>query len=265
MKVRGQFHFLGTGSSMGVPIIGCDCVVCQSTHPENKRLRPSILLTVENKQLLIDCGPDFKQQALHANLSHIDGLIFTHAHNDHTAGIDDLRVFCLRSGLPIPCLLSSETEADLRRRFYYMFDNIDAYAKFKARFDMQNFDGERGVAHFQNLVINYFSYRQIGMLVMGLRFGNLAYVTDIRDYPETIFEDLKGVDTLILSALRFSPNPMHFSVDEAIDFSKKVGAKKTWLMHIAHEIDHEKGNAYLPENIRLAYDGLKLDFQAEMH
>lgn len=264
MNVIGKFLFLGTGGSMGVPIIGCDCAVCQSRLPQNRRLRPSALVTVGKQKILIDCGPDFKEQALRAHLKLLDGLIFTHAHNDHSAGIDDLRVFCLRSGEPIPCLLSEEAARDIKRRFYYLFDHDDVYSKLKARFDLDYFEKDRGEKDFLGLRIRYFSYKQVGMRVDGLRFGNLAYVTDIREYPETIFEDLKGVEILILSALRFAPSPMHFSVDEAIDFAARVGAKETWLMHTAHELEYEKANAYLPENIRMAYDGLQLEFQAEV-
>lgn len=264
MKAKSTFLFLGTGGSMGVPIIGCDCHVCQSSLPQNKRLRPAALLSVGSHKIVIDCGPDFKEQALRSHLKMIDGLIFTHAHNDHTAGIDDLRVFCLRSGHPIPCLLSPEAADDIRRRFYYLFEHDDVYSKLKVRFEMNYFDQDRGHKEFLGMRIRYFSYKQVGMHVNGLRFGDLAYVTDIRDYPETVFEDLKGVETLILSALRFAPSPMHFNVDEAIDFAKRVGAKHTWLMHVAHELDHEKTNAYLPENIRLAYDGLQLEFHADI-
>lgn len=263
MKVGAKLLFLGTGGSMGVPIIGCDCTVCQSISPYNKRLRPSALLLFGSHKILIDCGPDFKEQALRSDLKMIDGLIFTHAHNDHTAGIDDLRVYCLRSGHSIPCLLSPDTAEDIRVRFHYLFDHEDVYSKLKVRFDMHYMDKDRGEKEFLGLLVRYFSYRQVGMRVNGLRFGDLAYVTDIRDYPETIYEDLADVKTLILSALRFGPNPMHFSVDEAIDFAKRVGAQHTWLIHVAHELEHEKTNAYLPENIRLAYDGLQLEFQAD--
>lgn len=260
----GKLLFLGTGASMGTPVIGCTCAVCQSENPKNRRFRSSILCSIDDQRILVDCGPDFKQQALHAKIDQIDGLIFTHAHNDHTAGVDELRVFCLRSGNPIPCLLSSDTAKDLKERFYYMFEEKEPYAGLLARFGMQLFEKERGEVVFQRIRIGYFSYRQLGMRVDGLRFGNLAYVSDIKDYPETIFNDLKGVKTLVLSALRFQPTKMHFSIDDAIAFAKKVGAEKTWLMHVSHDLDHEIGNAYLPDNIEIAYDDLQLEFEADI-
>lgn len=264
MSITGHFLFLGTGGSMGIPVIGCSCPVCLSSSPYNKRLRPSGLLTIGKLRFLIDSGPDFRQQALSYHIDHIDGLILTHAHHDHTAGIDEMRIFSLRSHHPIPCLLSSETLADLVKRFYYIFDSEGEYAKVTAKFNLQVIDDGRGDLIFQGIPIRYFSYEQGGMRVNGFRFGSLAYVSDIRHYPETIFEDLKGVKTLILSALRYAPSHLHFCVDEAIDFARRTEAKETWLTHIAHEIDHEQTNAYLPPNIRLAYDGLQIEFTTDI-
>jgi phosphoribosyl 1,2-cyclic phosphate phosphodiesterase len=260
----GRLLFLGTGGSMGIPVIGCYCSVCQSTDLKNRRFRSSVLITIGEQTLLVDCGPDFRQQALHYGIEKIDGLILTHAHNDHTAGIDELRVVCLRSGKPIPCLLSPETASDLKERYRYLFEEKESYAGLLTRFGMQEFERDRGEVVFQGVHIRYFSYDQLGMRVDGLRLGDLAYVCDIKEFPETIFEDLKGVKTLVLSALRFDRTKMHFSLDDAIAFAKKVGAEKTWLMHIAHEVDHEKGNAYLPDNIEIAYDGLILEFKADL-
>lgn len=254
--MNAKLLFLGTGGSMGIPVIGCKCPVCKSDSSYNKRLRPSALLIVDGKRILIDCGPDFKEQALRYEIDQLDGIIVTHAHHDHTAGFDELRIYSLRSHQAIPCLLSPDTLTDLKRRFYYIFDKNSSYTATTAKFQLQLLERERGEISFLGLNIRYFSYKQGGMLINGFRFGNLAYVSDIREYPETIFEDLKGIETLVISALRFSPTPLHFSVDEAIDFARRTGAKKTWLMHIAHELDHEKTNVYLPADIRLAYDGL---------
>lgn len=249
---------------MGIPVIGCSCPVCKSENPHNMRMRASIFCQIAGQAILVDCGPDFRQQALRHGIENVDGLIFTHAHNDHTAGIDELRVVCMRSGRPIPCLLSSDTAEDLKIRFNYLFEEREPYAGLVARFGMQEFERDRGEVVFQGIRIQYFSYHQLGMRVDGLRFGDLAYVSDIKDFPETIFEDLKGVKTLILSALRFQRTKMHFSVDDAIDFAKKVGAEKTWLMHVSHELEHDAGNAYLPEGIEIAYDGLQLEFEADI-
>jgi phosphoribosyl 1,2-cyclic phosphate phosphodiesterase len=264
MIKKGTLLFLGTGGSMGTPVIGCSCAVCTSEDQRNMRLRSSVLCTINGQRILVDCGPDFKQQALKYDIDLIDGVIFTHAHNDHTAGIDELRVICLRSGKPIPCLLSEDTAKDLRIRFSYIFEEREPYAGLVARLGMQEFERDRGEVVFQGVRIEYMSYDQLGMRVDGLRFGDLAYISDIKEYPESIFMDLKGVKTLVLSALRFQETKMHFSVDDAIAFAKRVGAEKTWLMHVSHELDHEKANAYLPDNIRLAYDGLELEFEADI-
>lgn len=264
MIKKGTLLFLGTGGSMGIPVIGCSCEVCTSEDPCNMRFRSSVLCTIDGQRILVDCGPDFKQQALKHNIDLLDGLIFTHAHNDHTAGIDELRVICLRSGKPIPCLLSADTAKDLRIRFAYIFEEREPYAGLVARLGMQEFERDRGEVVFQGIRIGYVSYSQLGMRVDGLRFGDLAYISDIKDYPESIFEDLKGVKTLVLSALRFQSTKMHFNVDEAVAFAQKVRAEKTWLMHVSHELEHEKGNAYLPENIQIAYDGLQLEFEADI-
>jgi len=264
MIKTGKLLFIGTGGSMGIPVIGCSCSVCKSKILKNHRFRSSVFCTIDGQGILIDCGPDFKQQALRYNIDHIDGLIFTHAHNDHTAGVDELRVLCLRSGKPIPCLLSAETAQDLKIRFKYFFEEKEPYAGLLTRFGMQEFEHDRGEVVFQGIRINYFSYDQLGMRVDGIRLGNLAYVSDIKEYPDTIFEDLKGVKTLILSALRFELSKMHFNIDDAVAFAKKVNAEKTWLMHVSHELDHEIGNAYLPEGIKFAYDALQLEFEVDI-
>ena len=242
---------------MGVPVVGCSCRVCKSTSLYNKRLRPSALLNVGGKRLLIDCGPDFREQALRVNLDSIDGILFTHAHHDHTAGLDDLRSLYLINKKKIPLLLSSSTAQEIQQRFHYLFDHNHTMG---THFETQFLAGYEGETVFQGVGISYFSYKQMGMSVNGFRIGDIAYVSDIRDYPESIFDALKGVNTLILSALRFTPSPMHLSLDEAVDFVDKVGAQRTFLMHISHELDHDSTNAYLSKNknISLAYDGLEL-------
>jgi phosphoribosyl 1,2-cyclic phosphate phosphodiesterase len=218
---------------------------------------------VGKQQYLIDCGPDFRQQALTYQIDHLDGVFFTHSHNDHTAGLDDLKVYTARSKQPMECLLSRETYAKLKRRFYYIFEEDSLYTGLTPSFNMHFLEEDRGEYTFGELRIRYFTYEQLGMRVNGFRFGDLAYVSDIRAFPETIFDDLTGLKTLVLSALRFSSSQMHFNVDEAIDFAKRTGAERTWLMHVAHDLDHEKANAYLPQNIRMAYDGLKINFETE--
>lgn len=246
---------------MGIPMIGCGCNVCTSTNPHNKRMRPSALLKTGGRNFLIDCGPDFHQQALIYGIDHLEGVFLTHAHHDHTASLDELRIYHMRSGHVLPCLLSKETAEDIIRRFAYFFDPHNPYKKLTAKLDLQILEGDRGAVDFAGLNVRYCSYYQAGMKVNGFRFNNLAYVTDLRDFDDSLYADLEGVEILIVSALRLTPSHLHLTVDEALEFSRKVGAQKTYLTHIAHELDHESGNAYLPDNVRLAYDGLSLQFQ----
>lgn len=258
--MAAKLTFLGTGGSMGIPVVSCRCAVCASPCSFNKRLRPSALLEIDKKRYLIDCGPDFRLQALAHSLMNLDGVILTHSHHDHCSGIDELRIFTFKRGSTLPCIMSDETYGDLLKRYYYIFDNTHIEHKYTTNFTPILTEGDRGSLLFEGLKISYFSYKQGGMKVNGFRFGNLAFLTDVKDYDDSIFEFLEGVDTLILSALRFTHSPLHLSVDEAIDFAKRVNAPRTWLTHIAHELEHEAGNAYLPANIRLAYDGLEIPF-----
>ena len=264
MKSRGELLFLGTGGSMGIPVIGCDCPVCRSTSPRNQRLRPSTLLTIANKKIVIDAGPDFRQQALKYGINHLDGVIYTHAHHDHTAGIDDLRAYHLRVGEVIECLLSQATATDLRARYHYIFAEQKSRGQLTTRIVLRVLEDARGAVVFLGIPVRHFTFQQAQMPVNGYRIGNLALVSDISRYPDTIFQDLEGVDTLILSALRYKPSPLHFHIDQAIAFAQKVGAAKTWLTHVAHEVDHEKANACLPPNIELAYDGLSINFEVDI-
>lgn len=246
---------------MGVPVIGCPCSVCSSKSKRNKRLRPSALFGADEKKVLIDAGPDFRTQALAHNLDRLDGVLFTHAHHDHTAGIDDLRVYNMWTGLSLPCLASKETAVEVKDRFKYIFDNDKSAHKLIANIDMRILEEDRGEVEFAGLNFRYFSYSQAGMKVTGYRLGNLGFVSDIKEYPESIFEDLQGVETLILSAIRFGSSSIHFNIEEAIQFSRKAGAKATWLTHLSHEIDDDAAKQRLPANVCLAYDGLSIDFQ----
>jgi phosphoribosyl 1,2-cyclic phosphate phosphodiesterase len=261
MKTKGSFLFYGTGGSTGIPVIGCDCAVCRSDSPCNKRLRPSGLLTVGDRRLLIDCGPDFREQALRYDLSHLDGVILTHTHYDHIGGIDELRIFFFRYEEPLSCLLSKSSLKELQSRLHYMFAKRSHGNNIPVQLDFQLLSEARGVMEFRDIPLSYVTYRQGGMLVNGYRFGNFAYITDISDYPESIFDDLSGCETLVVSALRHSPSHVHFTLDEAVAFARRVGAKRTWFNHISHELDHEETNEQLPPDVQLAYDGLTIEFE----
>lgn len=245
---------------MGVPVICCTCEVCTSTSPYNKRLRPSALISVAGKKLLIDTSPDLREQALKYKINHLDGVLFTHAHHDHTAGLDELRVYYLFHRRSISCLLSPATADDIKLRYSYMFETQPSEVQLLPRVELEVLPKARGEIVFQEVPIRYLSYEQLGMQVTGYRIGSLSYITDIKVYPDSIYEDLKGTETLILSALRHTTSHMHFNVDDAVEFARKIGAKQTWLTHLAHELDYFKTNSYLPSNVRLAYDGLEIEF-----
>ena len=263
MNTAGKLLFLGTGGSMGTPMVSCHCQVCSSNNPFNKRLRPSALLEFDGKRYLIDCGPDFRIQALTHKIEHLDGIILTHSHHDHCSGIDELRIFTFKRGVFLPCIMSSETYEELLKRFYYIFSTENIESKFTTNFSPVFLPGDSGDINFNGCKILYCSYKQGGMKVTGLRFGDLAFLTDVKDYDKSIFDFVSGVNTLVISALRFTPSPLHLNIDEAVDFAKRVDAHHTWFTHISHELDHDAGNAYLPANIRLAYDGLEISFNLE--
>lgn len=260
--MQGQFVFLGTGGSMGVPVVGCACHVCTSSDPHNKRTRTAGLITVRSKRLLIDVGPDFRAQALRHGIMALDGVLLTHAHSDHVAGIDDLRAYYLMHGKALPCALSRETSADVKQRFPYLWGPREEGKSLPAQLDFTLLERDAGTFVFEEIPIHYFSYYQKRTKVTGYRIGSFAYVSDIRDYAQEIFSALEGVGIIVLSALRHEPTRMHFSLEEAIAFAQKVQAKTTYITHIGHEIEHEAVSRSLPSFVYLAHDGLALEFTA---
>jgi phosphoribosyl 1,2-cyclic phosphate phosphodiesterase len=235
---------------MGTPIPTCHCSVCRSIHPFNQRLRPSGLLKMGEKRFLIDATPDFRQQALKFGIERLDGVLLTHTHFDHVAGLDDLRVYSFFHKIKLPCLLSKVSYEEIKLRFPYFFD-----AKESLRFAFQCIEKDEEI--FVGEKVQVITYEQNGMQVNGFRLGSFAYVMDLKTYPPTIFNALKGVEVLVLSGLRYNSSKAHLTIDEAIEFSKKVGAKKTWFSHIGHEVDHEAASQKLPTGVFLAYDGLE--------
>ncbi len=250
--------FLGTGSSMGVPVAACKCSVCQSSNPHNRRSRPGYLIQYQNKTLLIDASQDFRSQALAFGISHLDGVFITHAHHDHTAGIDDLRAYtCGRKILPL--LMSRSCYDDLSVRYHYIFEPTHKTLSSVTKSEVHYVPPEGGAVSFAGLELYTFPFYQMGMRVDGLRIGNFAFVSDIKEYDEEIFNHLKGVEVLLISALREESSPIHFNVEDSISFSRKVGANRTYFVHIAHEVEHEALQKKLPFGFFLAYDGLKIE------
>lgn len=212
------------------------------------------------KKLLLDVAPDFRQMALNYNISYIDGLIITHAHYDHIGGLDELRVFFLKNKKPIPCLLSESSFQELKNRYGYLFKTKNK-TSLSVELDFKMLKGQFGKVSFVDTQISYFSYFQKSTEVTGFKIGNLAYVTDIKEYDEELFKALEGVDILILSALREGLSPVHFNFSTAIEFAQKTKAKQVYFTHIAHETDHKQASRLMPPQMQIAYDGLEIEFE----
>jgi len=220
-------------------------------------MRASVLLDMGGQQFLIDAGPDFRMQALRHGITRLDALLLTHAHHDHTGGIDDLRPIHHTRKTPLPVLLSSETAQELKNRYYYLFEPVAREAI--PCFQLHLLPNQAGSVIFEHLPIHYVTYTQGKMQVNGYRIGDFAYLSDIRHFLPSILDHLQGLKCLIISALRYTSSPLHFSVDEAIDFAAQLRAEKVWLTHLSHDLEHQRTSAYLPPHVRLAYDGLEID------
>ena len=250
---------------MGVPTLGCTCEVCTSADPHDRRLRPSVLLRwneavpagVRERVVVIDTGPDFREQALRNGLSHIDAVFYTHSHADHIMGLDDLRplsFLTFRENGLIPLYATSETRAALERIFDYTF-SPDATYPNRAKVELKPL-AERTAVHGVEFVRVPIMHGR--MKIAGFRFGRVAYLTDVSSIPEASFALLEGLDHLVISALRHKPHPTHATVEQAVAWAQRIGARNTWFTHIAHELGHEQTNRTLPPGIALAYDGLTL-------
>lgn len=257
--MEGSFLFLGTGASTGTPVIGCRCPVCTSHMSHNRRLRPSGLIRMDKKTILIDCGPDFRQQALVHKINQIDALLLTHTHYDHIAGIDELRAFTYRDKKKIHCFLSQESFADVKKRYDYLFRPTSKDSTLKVEMEFHPLEEASGSFDFQGINIDYFSFSQCKMQVTGFRIGHFAYISDIHEYDNDIFLRLQGVKKLVISALDLMVTHAHLSVDEAVEFAHRAGAEQTWLTHISHHLDHDATERLLPPDIRMGYDGLEIN------
>ena len=247
-----KLTFLGTGTSCGVPVIGCQCEVCQSTDPKDQRTRCSVLVETETTRLLIDCGPDFRQQILPQPFRKIDGILITHSHYDHMGGMDDIRPYCQFGEMNV------YADPIARKAMLEMLP----YCFAEHRYPGVPAIGLHEIHAHEPLQIGDFDIMPIEVMhgklpILGYRIGKLAYITDMKTIDEGEYPYLEGTELLVVNALRFDkPHHSHQLVDDAIKFARRVGARQTLLIHVCHDIGlHEKVNAMLPENIQLAYDG----------
>ncbi len=253
---------LGTGTSTGVPVIGCRCRVCQSTDPRDARTRCACHIDAGGLSLVIDTGPDFRRQALRQDLTRLDAVLFTHHHFDHIVGLDDLRPFFFENRTPVPCYARPNTAAVLRRMFRYIFNSDGSYpgvpllrlCEVKAPFEVASRYEPRPPVRVEPVEVYH------GELPLyGYRLGRFAYLTDTNRIPEASYEQLQGLDVLVLDALRHKAHPTHFTIEEAVAVARRIGARQTYFIHLTHNILHAEEDARLPEGIALGYDGLAFE------
>lgn len=248
--------FLGTGTSVGVPIIGCGCAVCKSRDPRNRRMRQSVWLRTEKTSVVIDASSDFRQQVLTFGVDRIDALLLTHPHADHILGLDDTRAFSYWQKSAIPIYGNAETLEGVKKTFWYAFQKGPEGGGLP-QLDLHEISRPIKVG---DIDVEPLPADHGSMLVYGYRVDGFAYLTDCKRIPEETLERIEGVDTLVLNALRFSPpHPTHMTVGEALEAIKAVHPGRAFLIHMGHDLDHEELDAYLPENISPAFDGLTLE------
>lgn len=255
-----EIEILGSGTSMGVPMVGCVCRVCRSADPRDKRLRTSAFIKLNGVHILIDTSIDYRQQMLRTGVMRLDAVIFTHHHVDHILGLDDLRSFNILHRAAIPLYGLEETLANIRRIFTYAFSGAPTLSDVP-RLSLQVLDNRP--FSIQGVEVLPIPLWHGEMPVLGFRIGNFAYCTDVSRIPEASYERLQGLEVLILGALRYKPHPTHFTIAEAVREAQKIGAGITYFTHLSHGVLHAEAEAQLPGNVRLAYDGLKIEVKIE--
>ena len=248
--------FLGTGTSIGVPRIGCHCPVCTSDDPKNKRLRCALHLEHQDHSLLVDTGPDLRTQALRYKIDRVDGVLFTHGHADHLHGLDDVRCYCFDREGPLPCYADQHTIERIEHVFDYAFKKNAPSTTPQISLHLIE-----GPFTFCGLDIEPLIVYHGQATVLAFRIGDFAYVTDTNRIPVETIERLQGLNVLVLDALRYKEHPTHFNVEQALEIVAALKPAQTYLTHMAHDLDHHKTNAELPDGVELAYDGLVLELR----
>ena len=255
--MKATLTVLGSGTSMGVPTIGCTCSVCHSPDPHDRRTRPSILLQFGGKFVLIDTTPDFREQAIREHITQIDAVLYTHTHADHILGIDDLRPLSYHRDGKIPLYARPEAAEFIRNMFRYIFDADYKFGGL-ARLELKPVNGtfELFGHTFEPIPVIHGETE-----IFGYRFGSAAYLTDFSEIPEASFARLENLDVLFLDGLRHKPHPTHSTVENSIHIADRLGAKRVFFTHICHDLPHEATNAALPPHVRLSHDGMRLEFE----
>jgi len=248
-------RFLGTGTSHGVPMIGCRCATCRSTDPRDTRTRPSIAVEFPGgARVLVDTAPDLRAQALRAGIDRVDAILFTHCHADHVMGLDEIRRFNVLQAQAVPCYGDRRTLGEIRRTFAYIFEADDEGGGVP-RVRLHPVEGPFSIASREFIPVPIWHGRRS---ILGYRTGGFAYLTDCSGIPRESEALLEGLDTLVIDALRQRPHPTHFTVAQAVEAASRLGPRRTYLTHICHDLPHEATNAALPDGIRLAHDGLTI-------
>ncbi|HXE91462.1 MAG TPA: MBL fold metallo-hydrolase [Terriglobales bacterium] len=255
--MKAVLTVLGSGTSMGVPTIGCRCRVCTSSDPRDRRTRPSVLVEFNQHVVLIDTTPDFREQAIREGIDRIDAVLYTHGHADHILGLDDLRPLSFRSAGRIPLYAHPSTAERLQSVFRYIFDDDYKYGSL-AQVELQSIGSEVELfgARFEPVTVLHGDAE-----IYGYRFGSAAYLTDFSEIPEESLEKLAGLDILFLDALRHKPHPTHSTVENSLRLVERLQPRRAFFTHISHDLPHEETNRTLPPQARLAHDGLKLEFE----
>jgi phosphoribosyl 1,2-cyclic phosphate phosphodiesterase len=251
-----QLLFLGTGTSAGVPMIGCECAVCTSADPRDRRTRPSVIISYDGCAVLVDAAPELRLQCLANGVKDIDAVVFTHAHADHIMGLDDVRRFNTLRGGPLDVWADHPSFQILQQCFGYAFRAPDPHeGVYRPHLVHRTIDGPFEIAGRRWIPIPLLHG---DMPVLGFRIGELAYCTDVSLIPTSSYDLLGGVQILVLDGLQYHPHPTHFSIDQAIEASRRIGAARTYLTHIAHRVSHERVSRMLPAGVELSYDGLRI-------
>jgi phosphoribosyl 1,2-cyclic phosphate phosphodiesterase len=250
-----KITFLGTGTSQGIPVIGCRCDVCRNTDPKDKRRRASIAIESKGSTVIIDTTPEFRLQVLDAGIEHLDSVLLTHAHADHLHGLDDIRGFNHVQHHPIPCFGDAQTLGVVRETFRYIFEGTN-FGGGLPEITLSEVTGPFSAAGIRFEPVEIFHGPA---KILGYRFGAAAYVTDASSIPDKSMRQLEGLDVLVLNALRYEPHPTHFSVGESIEVAARLGARRTYFTHICHRLSHAAASRELPRGVAFAYDGLAVE------